>query len=79
MVRARIVSIAAPVKQVLPAGPRASILLYTATPELLIGWPRALRPEERAFLLPDIALRPEVGRLTGRGTPPIGTRHKAQA
>ena len=24
-------------------------------------------PEERAFLLPDIASRPEVGRLTGRG------------
>src|SRR5262245_61182033 len=63
----RTVFISAPVKQVLPAGPPASILLYTAAPKLLIGWPRALRAEERAFLLPDIASRPEVGRLTGRG------------
>lgn len=63
----RSVPVPASVAKVLPAGPPASILLYTAAPELLIGWPRALRPEERAFLLPDIAARPEVGRLTGRG------------
>jgi iron complex transport system substrate-binding protein len=33
----------------------------------LLGWPRANRPEEREFLLPDVGARPEVGRLTGRG------------
>src|SRR5262245_59000700 len=55
------------VMRVFPAGPPAAILLYTLAPDLLIGWPRANRPEEREFLLPDIGARPEVGRLTGRG------------
>src|SRR5262249_31529193 len=50
-----------------PAGPPAAIFLYTLAPELLIGWPRANRPEEREFLLPDVGGRPEVGRITGRG------------
>ena len=50
-----------------PAGPPAAILLYTLAPELLIGWPRANRPEECEFMRPDICSRPEVGRITGRG------------
>jgi iron complex transport system substrate-binding protein len=53
--------------RVFPAGPPAAIFLYTLAPELLIGWPRANRPEEREFLLPDVGGRPEVGRITGRG------------
>ena len=32
-----------------------------------MGWPRANRPEECAYLLPNICTRAEVGRLTGRG------------
>jgi iron complex transport system substrate-binding protein len=55
------------VARVFPAGPPAAILLYTLAPELLIGWPRANRPEECEFMLADICRRPEVGRLTGRG------------
>jgi iron complex transport system substrate-binding protein len=55
------------VLRVFPAGPPAAILLYTLAPDLLLGWPRANRAEECAFLLPDICSRPEVGRLTGRG------------
>src|SRR5882757_8536669 len=55
------------VERVFPAGPPAAIFLYTLAPELLLGWPRANRPEEREFLLPDIGGRPEVGRITGRG------------
>jgi iron complex transport system substrate-binding protein len=55
------------VTRVFPAGPPAAILLYTVAPDLLLGWPRANRPEECAYLLPDICARPEVGRLTGRG------------
>ena len=55
------------VTRVFPAGPPAAIMLYTLAPELLIGWPRANRPEEREFLLPDIGARPEIGRITGRG------------
>ena len=55
------------VERVFPAGPPAAIMLYTLAPDLLLGWPRANRPEERAFLLPEIGARPELGRLTGRG------------
>ncbi len=55
------------VERVFPAGPPASIMLYTLAPELLLGWTRPNRPEEREFLLADIGSRPEVGRITGRG------------
>jgi iron complex transport system substrate-binding protein len=55
------------VNRVFPAGPPAAILLYAVAPDLLLGWPRANRPDECAFLLPDICKRPVVGRLTGRG------------
>src|SRR5262245_31274609 len=55
------------VTRVFPSGPPAAILLYTLAPDLLIGWPRANRADEREFLLPDVGARPEVGRLTGRG------------
>jgi iron complex transport system substrate-binding protein len=63
----RIVPVPEKVERVFPAGPPAAIFLYTLAPELLIGWPRANRPEEREFLLPDVGARPEVGRITGRG------------
>lgn len=56
-----------PVARVFPAGPPAAILLYTLAPDLLLGWPRAIRPAERPYLLPQAADLPEVGRLTGRG------------
>ncbi len=63
----RAVPVPARVERVFPAGPPAAIFLYTLAPEFLLGWPRANRPAEREFLLPDIGGRPEVGRLTGRG------------
>jgi iron complex transport system substrate-binding protein len=63
----RAVPVPAHVQRVFPAGPPAAIFLYTLAPELLIGWPRANRRDEREFLLPDVGGRPEVGRLTGRG------------
>src|SRR5713226_1811816 len=63
----RAVPVPARVERVFPAGPPAAILLYTLAPELLIGWPRANRAEECAYLLPEICARPEVGRITGRG------------
>jgi iron complex transport system substrate-binding protein len=63
----RAVTIPARVQRVFPAGPPAEILLYSLAPELLLGWSRARRPEECAYLLPEICARPEVGRLTGRG------------
>ena len=63
----RAIPIPATVARVFPAGPPAAILTYTLAPEILIGWPRANRAEECAFMLPDVCARPEVGRLTGRG------------
>src|SRR3954469_24341376 len=62
-------SVAVPLRvaRVFPAGPPAAITMYTAAPDLLLGWPRANRPAEREFLLPDVGSRPEVGRVTGRG------------
>ena len=33
----------------------------------MLGWPRANRAEELAFLDPEIGARPELGHLTGRG------------
>src|SRR6476659_2769269 len=55
------------VARVFPAGPPAAILLYTLAPDLLLGWPRANRPEECAYMLANVCARPEVGRITGRG------------
>jgi iron complex transport system substrate-binding protein len=55
------------VTRVFPAGPPAAIVLYTLAPDLLLGWPRANRLQEREFLLPGVGGRPEVGRITGRG------------
>lgn len=63
----RAVTIPPKVTRVFPAGPPAAILLYTLAPEMLIGWPRANRPEECVYMLPEICTRPEVGRITGRG------------
>jgi len=63
----RSVPVPAKVTRVFPAGPPAAILLYTLAPDMLIGWPRANRPEECIYMLPEICARPEVGRITGRG------------
>lgn len=63
----RAVPVPETVARVFPAGPPAAILLYTLAPDILIGWPRANRPEECEFMLPQVCARAEVGRLTGRG------------
>jgi len=55
------------VARIFPAGPPAAITLYTVAPDLLIGWPRANRADEREFLEPEVGARPEIGRITGRG------------
>jgi iron complex transport system substrate-binding protein len=63
----RAIAVPDKVMRVFPAGPPAAILLYTLAPDLLLGWPRANRPEECVYMLPDICARPEIGRITGRG------------
>ena len=63
----RPIPVPARVERVFPAGPPAAVMLYTLAPDLLLGWPRANRSQECAYMLPDICTRPEVGRVTGRG------------
>jgi iron complex transport system substrate-binding protein len=63
----RAVPAPAKVQRVYPAGLPAAILLYTLAPDLLLGWPRTNRPQDCAYMLPDICARPEIGRITGRG------------
>ena len=63
----RTVDIPDKVNTVFAAGPPASILVYIMKPEALTGWPRALRPEERAYIAEPYRDLPETGRLTGRG------------
>lgn len=55
------------VLRVYPAGPPAAVELYTLAPDLLIGWLEPIGAQEREFLLPEIAARPQIPRLTGRG------------
>lgn len=63
----RPIKLPATVTRVFPAGPPAAIHQYALAPDGLLGWPRANRPDELAFLDPAIGARPEIGRLTGRG------------
>lgn len=55
------------IERVFAAGPPASILLYVLKPKALLGWPRAIRAEERPYIAPPFRELPETGRLTGRG------------
>lgn len=64
----RSVSLVSVPERVFPAGPPASVFVYCLAPRKLLGWSRRVRSDEAAFLLPEVALRPELGRLTGRGS-----------
>lgn len=55
------------VDHVFAAGGPASVVVYAMRPETMVGWPRALRTEERPFIAPAQRDLPEVGLLTGRG------------
>ncbi|MGE5768384.1 MAG: iron ABC transporter substrate-binding protein, partial [Bacteroidota bacterium] len=55
------------VERVFAAGPPAAILLYVLKPDALLGWPRALHPDEMPYIAPVARGLPETGRLTGRG------------
>lgn len=63
----RAVRVPAPIAKVYAAGPPATVFVLALAPEKLAGWTRALRPDEAAFLPPELARLPELGRLTGRG------------
>ena len=63
----RAVDIPDQVRRVFPAGPPASVTLYTVAPEKMLGWTRAPSLEAQHFLPARYAELPEIGRLTGRG------------
>jgi len=64
----RRVRLAAAPARVFPAGAPAAVYLYCLAPDRLVGWPRALRADEAAWLLPRVRGLPELGRLSGRGS-----------
>ena len=55
------------IDKVFAAGAPASVVVYAIRPETMVGWPRALRAEERPYIAPAQRDLPEVGLLTGRG------------
>jgi iron complex transport system substrate-binding protein len=57
----------AKVERVYAAGPPASVLVFAIAPDKLVGWTRAMRPNEAQFFDERYAKLPELGRLTGRG------------
>jgi iron complex transport system substrate-binding protein len=63
----RQVDIPGPVRRVFPAGPPASVTLFTVAPEKMLGWTRAPSEAARPFLPKRYAELPEIGRLAGRG------------
>ena len=56
------------VERVYAAGPPASVLVFALAPDKLLGWTRAFRPDEKAWVPSRYADLPELGRLTGRGS-----------
>jgi iron complex transport system substrate-binding protein len=63
----RKVDVPGKVERVYAAGPPASVVVLSIAPDKLIGWTRAFRPDEAAFVPKKYADLPELGRLTGRG------------
>ena len=63
----RAVDVPAKVERVYAAGPPASMMVFAIAPDKLLGWTRAMTPEEAAFLPQRYAELPALGRLTGRG------------
>ena len=53
--------------RVFAAGPPAATLLYTLSPDKMIGWVRAPKDRDLPYLLPSTHDLPELGRLTGKG------------
>lgn len=62
----RRIAVPARVERVFAAGPPASVLVFAIAPDTLLGWNRAMTPEEARFIPPRYAALPALGRLTGR-------------
>lgn len=78
---ARKVDIPDKVERIYAAGPPASVVVFAVAPDKLIGWTRAFRSDEAAFVAKKYAELPELGRLTGRGNtanPEVVLKAKAE-
>ena len=62
----RQVQIPAHIERVFAAGPPAAITLFTLAPDKLLGWTSPLKDDAAAYLPPNVAALPVMGRLTGR-------------
>ena len=63
----RTVTLPSSIQRIFAAGGPAAVVVYALRPDAMVGWPRALRDEERPFIAPAQRDLPEVGLLTGRG------------
>lgn len=63
----RQISLPDSINRIFAAGGPAAVVVYALRPDAMIGWPRALREEEKPYVLPAVRGLPEVGLLTGRG------------
>ena len=55
------------IDRVMPAGQPAAVLLYTLTPEKMVGWPHSPNAAARAYLDPKFNGLPELGQLVRDG------------
>lgn len=55
------------ISKIFAAGGPAAVAVYVMRPDAMVGWPRAVREEEKPYVLPATRDLPEVGMLTGRG------------
>jgi iron complex transport system substrate-binding protein len=55
------------ISRVFVAGPPASVLIYTLSPDAMVGWIRQPTVAEKEFLIAPARDLPETGRLIGRG------------
>jgi iron complex transport system substrate-binding protein len=63
----RSITLPAQIGRVYAAGPPASLLLFSLSPDRLLGWTTHWREHERPFVAQRYADLPTLGRLTGRG------------
>ena len=55
------------IARVFAAGGPAAVAVYVLRPDAMVGWPRAVRDEEKPYVLPGVRDLPGVGMITGRG------------
>lgn len=66
----RKVEVPAKIERVFPAGPPATVFLYTLAPGKMLGWYRPLTVDERSFIPARWLELPTLGKLTGRSNTP---------